>query len=329
MSDSTVTGMSRDPAPAVQRDAVTIDGERRTFSVLGAPEGPSSRRLVLVFHGSKQSGDVHRRFTGDALAPLATQGDAVVVYLDGYRGNWNDARLESTFPARRRGMDDVAFARAVVERVTATHGLVAGPAVMVGYSNGGQMVLRLLHQAPELVAATVVLAATMPAPENRIPGLVDAGSRPVPVPIAFVHGTRDRIVPFDGGAMSRWAQSFFKVGGRTLSARDTAAYFAARHGIRAEPVTETVPAGPASDGRTQVVRTTYRQERVPPVVLYEVRGGGHTIPGPRRSPRVMGRTATDVTLLELVTDALALSDPRREPTFPHDDRGAAGAQPMA
>jgi polyhydroxybutyrate depolymerase len=327
MSDSTVAGMSRAPAVAVQHDAVTVDGQRRTFTVLGATEGPASRRLVLVFHGSKQSADAHRRFTGDALAPLAAQDEAVVAYLDGYRGNWNDARRESSFPARRRGMDDVAFARAVVERVTATHGLVAGPAVMVGYSNGGQMVLRLLHQAPELVAAAVVVAAAMPAPENLVAGMDGAGG--APVPIAFVHGTRDRIVPFGGGAMSRWAQAFFRVGGRTLSAPDTAAYFAARHGIRAEPLTEAVPAGPSSDGRTQVVRTTYRQEGVPPVVLYEVRGGGHTIPGPRPSPRAMGRTATDVTLLELVTDALARSDARRGRALPHVDRAAPGAQPMA
>ncbi len=270
--------MSSAPGVPVQHDAVTVDGRRRTFTVLGAPEGPESRRLVLVFHGSKQSADVHRRFTGDALAPLVAQGDAVVAYLDGYRGNWNDARLESSFPARRRGMDDVAFARAVVERVTATHRLAGDPAVMVGYSNGGQMVLRLVHQAPELVAAAVVVAAAMPTPDDLVAGIAGAGG--APIPMAFVHGTRDRIVPFDGGAMSRWAQAFFRVGGRTLSAPDTAAHFAARHGIRAAPTTETVPAGPASDGRTQVVRTTYRQEGIPPVVLHAVRGGGHTIPGP-------------------------------------------------
>lgn len=316
MSDSTVAGMTRPATTAVQHDAVTVDGRRRTFTVLGAPEGPASRRLVLVFHGSKQSADVHRRFTGDALAPLATQGEAVVAYLDGYRGNWNDARRASSFPARRRGMDDVAFARAVVERVIATHGLVAGPAVMVGYSNGGQMVLRLLHQAPELVAAAVVVAAAMPAPENLVDDMDGGGA---PVPVALVHGTRDRIAPFDGGAMSRWAQAFFRVGGRTLSAPETAAYFAARHGIRAQPMSETVPVGSVSAGRTRVVRTTYEQEGVPPVVLHEVRGGGHTIPGSRPSPRVLGRTATDVTLLELVTEALARSEPRHVSPLPDAD----------
>jgi polyhydroxybutyrate depolymerase len=306
--------MSSAPAVPVHHDAVTVDGRRRTFTVLGATDGPSSRRLVLVFHGSKQSAEVHRRFTSDALAPLATGERAVVAYLDGYRGNWNDARRESSFPARRQGMDDVAFARAVVERVTASHGLGGGPAVMVGYSNGGQMVLRLLHQAPDLVAAAVVVAATMPAPEHLVDGM--GGAIAAPVPVAFVHGTRDRIVPFGGGAMSRWAQAFFRVGGRTLSAPDTAAYFAARHGIRADPITEAVAAGPGSRSRTQVVRTTYAQEGVPPVVLYAVRGGGHTVPGPRPAPRVLGRTASDVTLLELVTDALARSGPLREAVGP-------------
>jgi polyhydroxybutyrate depolymerase len=295
--------MSRHPAPVVQHDAVLVGGVRRTFTVLGAQEGAASRRLVLVFHGSKQSAAAHRRFTGDALAPLAQRGEAVVAYLDGYRGNWNDARSESSFPARRRGVDDVGFARAVVDRLRATRGLEGRSAVMIGFSNGGQMVLRLLHEAPDLVAAAVVVAATMPAPENLLDGVADLPAAPVPV--AFVHGTRDPIAPFAGGGMRRWAQVVFRVGGRTLSAPETAAYFAARNGIRAEPVVEVVPPRAGSASGTRVVRTAYRQEGAPPVVLHEVRGGGHTIPGPRPAPRVLGRTATDVTLLELVEEALA------------------------
>jgi polyhydroxybutyrate depolymerase len=301
--------MSTHVTPVTEHGAVTIDGNARTFTVLGARSTAASRGLVLVFHGSKQSGAAHRRFTGDALAPLAVQERAVVVYLDGYRGNWNDARRQSSFPARRRGMDDVAFTRAVIEQVSATHRTDPGRVILVGYSNGGQMVLRLLHQAPEIAAAAVVIAATMPAPENFLP-IASAGPA-IPTPITLVHGTLDRIVPFSGGSMSRWAQAVFKVGGRTLSASDSAAYFAARNGMRADPVRDAVAPESGAPSRTAVVMTSYRQDGLPPVALYEVRGGGHTVPGPHAAPRFLGRTATAVTLLDLVIDALADTDPRR------------------
>ncbi|MGN6501278.1 MAG: hypothetical protein ACTHKX_00030, partial [Pseudolysinimonas sp.] len=100
---------------ALQPDSVMVAGRRRTFSVVGSPEGATGRPLVVVFHGSRQSAAIHRAFTGAVLDRLVDDG-AVVAYLDGYRGNWNDARRESRFPARRAGIDDVAFFRAVVER---------------------------------------------------------------------------------------------------------------------------------------------------------------------------------------------------------------------
>ena len=99
------------------RTTLSVAGRPRSFTVIGDPDGPQERALVLVFHGSKQNGEAHRRFTGRALDELAADGQAVVVYLDGYRGNWNDARAESSFPARKVQVDDVAFVRAVIDSV--------------------------------------------------------------------------------------------------------------------------------------------------------------------------------------------------------------------
>lgn len=80
-----------------------------------------------------------------------------MVYLDGYRGNWNDARKESFFPARTANVDDVAFTRAVIEKLGARKVFFA-----VGYSNGGQMVMRLIHEAPGLLGGAMIIAATLP-----------------------------------------------------------------------------------------------------------------------------------------------------------------------
>jgi polyhydroxybutyrate depolymerase len=247
-------------------------GRTRTYTLI-EPDGGFDR-LLLVFHGSTQNPAKFRSFTGGAFD--AIPGTAVT-YLEGYRGNWNDARSGSRFPARLEGVDDVAFAEAVVKQHADGREVYAA-----GYSNGGGMVVRLLHERPDLIAGATIIAAQQPAPSNfLVPGLPV-----VPKPVLIVHGTADRIVPYEGGQMAAWARFAFKVGGEMLSAPQTAAYFAERNGISAPPTT--------TDVSDEISRTDHRQDGHAPVRLFTVRGGGHTIPGPHSAPRLAGRTSHEL-----------------------------------
>ncbi|GLY79296.1 alpha/beta hydrolase family esterase [Actinoallomurus iriomotensis] len=275
------------------RDSVDVAGTRRTFTTVRPAGDGVGRALVLVFHGSRQSGDKHRAFTGQAFDRFAA-GSAVVAYLDGYRGNWNDARKESWFPARRDGVDDLAFTRAVITKLAGEHRIDRRRVFAIGYSNGGQLVMRLAHEAPGLLAGAAVLAATMPAPEN----FLAADTPPAPLPVMLVHGTKDPIVAYEGGTMSWWQRRLFKVGGGSWSAPRTARYFAERNGITAAPVVTRDPA-PAG-AVTEVERSDYREEGKPPVVLYTIHRGGHTVPGPAKNPAVLGRTSREADAAELI-----------------------------
>jgi polyhydroxybutyrate depolymerase len=277
----------------------------RTY-ILDAPPSGTARNLVVVFHGSKQDADAFRSFTGDALSQLVRDDDTAIAYLDGYRGNWNDARRESRFPARRDDVDDVRFAREVVARLRESLGVGAGDVYGVGYSNGGQMVMRLLHEEPHLFAGALIVAATMPTPA----GFLLSDATPADVPTVIVHGTHDRIVPFEGGRMAWWARAMFAVGGETLSAEQTAGYFARARGITDGPHRRPLPAASRS---THVERVAYSGGAASDVVLYTVHGGGHTIPGPTPSPRVLGRTSADLSLTEVLRADLGLGRIRSTP----------------
>lgn len=266
---------------------IDVAGRTRNYTLV-EPDGGDYDRLLLVFHGSKQNGAAFREFTGHTFDRLP---GTAVAYLDGFRRNWNDARKESAFPARTHDVDDVAFAEAVVKRAGDGRETYAA-----GFSNGGGMVIRLLHERPDLLAGGAVIAAQQPAPENfLVPGLPV-----VPKPVLLFHGTADRIVRYGGGPMAPWARFVFKAGGTMLSAPETAAYFAARNGITAPPVTVDLPS--ARPSRTSVSRTDHRQDGHSPVTLYTVHGGGHTVPGPKPSPALMGRTATDLNAAEAIAD---------------------------
>ncbi|MDR7277388.1 alpha/beta hydrolase family esterase [Catenuloplanes atrovinosus] len=268
--------MKTDDPHTVRLSSASIEagGRTRTYT-LATPEGGFDR-LLLAFHGSRLNAARFRAFTGNALDTV--RGTAVA-YLDGFRGNWNDARAGSRFPARTHGIDDVAFADAVASRVGEGR-----PVYAVGYSNGGGMVIRLLHERPDLIAGGAVIAAGQPAPDNFL--LRDDDLPIEPRPVMIIHGTRDPVVPYDGGQLALWARYLFRAHGALLSAPDTAAYFAARNGITAAPVTTSLTA--------EVTRTDHHQDGHEPVRLYTVHGGGHTIPGPVPSPALIGRTTRDL-----------------------------------
>lgn len=284
------------------RAHVFAGGRTRTLTVIGEPDGRAARALVLVFHGSRQDGETHRRFTGRALDRLAEEGRAVVAYLDGYRGNWNDARAQSSFPARQEGVDDVAFAREVVRMLSASHGIDPSAVVAVGYSNGGQMVLRLLHEPEELIAGAVVVAATMPDRAGFLGTFSETSDRSLPV--ALIAGTADRIVPFEGGRMAWWARKLFMVDGIALSAPATAEYLARRNGMTTAPSVTPLAGRTGARGGTRTDQTAYREDGRPPVTLYTVHGGGHTVPGPKAAPFVVGRTAEDPAIDAVVAEVL-------------------------
>lgn len=298
--------------PGTEADNLTVDGAgraRRLTAVHGTAIKPGSA-AVLVFHGSNQDGATFRRFAGHTFDALTARG-AVVTYLDGHQKNWNDARIASDFPARRDGIDDVAFTRAAIDELVRRYGIDPHRVYAVGYSAGGAMVIRLLHEIPEQLAGAALISATVPAPEN----FMNFDRPAVPVPVVLFHGTNDRLVPYLGGMVSLWG---FRPRGLGLSSAETASYFAQRNGIISAPVTRTLP---VEGVQTMTIeRTDYPAPGRSPVVRYAVHGGGHTVPGPKKAPFILGRTATNMVAAEEIADFFGLA------SAPSDDHSPTGSK---
>lgn len=287
------------------RVKLTVGTRERTLTVVsggGDDWGAMGRDLLLVFHGSTQSGEGFRRFTGHAFDALAASGRTVIAYLDGYRGNWNDGRTPSSFPARVENVDDTGFACAVIDRLHVTHGVDPARVFTAGYSNGGEMVMRLVHEVPGMLAGAAIYSATMPDADSfDIPG---PRREAVPLPVLLIHGTKDPIVPYEGGRMSALAERLLRVGGRTLSAPDTAAYFARRNLIDQPPRRHRLGDDSGSRHGTWVEQTDFSQTSRPSVRLITVHGGGHTVPGPGHPPIILGRVDRTISASVSTADFL-------------------------
>ncbi len=249
--------------------------------------------LLIVFHGSNQTGEKMRAFSGQVFDELVEQHGFVVVYPDGYKGHWNDARLASNFPTRRAGIDDVAFTSALINELRAQYTIDADKVYIAGYSNGGQMVIRLIHEWPYPFAGALIIAATQPAAEN-----FPAYAKETSLPLLLIHGTADPLVPYNGGMASLWGLNPRGLG---LSASETARYYARRNHIAAEPVTSALV--PASKHAPAVTVETYSAPGAYPVKLVSIVGGGHVVPNPyKRAAFILGRTATHVNSAALLWD---------------------------
>ncbi|MDP9028295.1 MAG: hypothetical protein M3N46_12245 [Actinomycetota bacterium] len=286
------------------RATVHVGGRDRTLVLVRpdasapTPKNWRGRALLIVLHGSNQTGEGVRAFSANGFDRFAESGAAVVVYPDGVARHWNDARTSIDFTTRKLGVDDVEFLAALIERLARIDGIDRARVYLAGFSNGAAMTIRMALQRPELLAGAAIIAATMPTPENLLP--IVASARPLPV--VLVHGTSDPLVPYEGGMASLWG---LKPRGVGLSAPATAAYFAERNGITNEPSRELQPPIIGSEPTVEV--TAYRQNGLPEVRLYTVRGGGHVIPGPHRAPIVLGHSTRELVAADVIGEFFALA----------------------
>lgn len=253
------------------------DGAERTYTVYRPDTYESQGAAVLLLHGGNQSAKA-------ALAPrnptrhwieIADREDVLLIVPNGYnnqsrsglglRQSWNDLRDDRS--GRTSRADDVAFLSEVLNRVARDHDFDRQHLFVTGASNGGMMAMRLLIERPQDFAGAASFIAALP--EETVP------EPNTPTPILLVNGTKDRLLPFDGGSVSG-------AGAPIRSVPETVQYWLEAHGLsETHGVVETLPDGPHEDNCT-FIRTRYAHEDNQPaqIEFIEIRGGGHNVPDP-------------------------------------------------
>ena len=262
-------------------------GYTRTF-YLYLPEYLSDNPdLILVLHGSGGTGLEIREQMSYEFDLIAEQGDAVIVYPDGFENHWNGCRASAAYAANLRKVDDVGFFRKLEKQLAKSLQLKFDDIFVVGLSNGGHMAYRLALEAPDWLTAIGAIAANLPAPNN-----MDCQDMEVPVAVLMMNGTEDPVNPYNGGEVS--SMGFGESRGEVLATWETADYWLARCGLDGEPEVKEYSDRRTKDG-SRVFLSLWQGPGKWPVALYTVEGGGHTIPHPGGAvPRVLGRTNRDL-----------------------------------
>jgi len=254
-----------------------FSGEKREY-LLYVPRSYDRAKptpLVISMHAAGLWGASQRDIS--RWNDLADAKGFIVVYPSGVGGKgvriW---RAESGEGLKK----DVGFISALIDTLEASYNIDPTRIYANGLSNGGGMSFALSCTLSHRIAAVGMVGAA-----QTLPWRWCTDRRPVPM-IDF-HGTADPDVPYNGGRSWITSQPFPNV-------PRWAASWAKRNRCATEPVDSAVAA--------DVVRRTYKEcADNAPVVLYTVRGGGHTWPGGTPLPEwFVGRTARSINATSLM-----------------------------
>lgn len=249
-----------DGAVAQQKnESIIVDHMRREF-ITYLPRGMNSTDkppVIISLHG--RLGTAIRQMTFADFTPIADRDKVIIVCPQGIERSWNDGR---STPANSRGVNDVKFIDELITYIINTYYADSSRIYVTGMSNGGFMTSRLACELNKRIAAVAVVAASM----DR-----DMGYQPTqPMPVMYIQGTKDPLVPFTGGKMKG-------AGGVIYSHEDILKKWAAVDKCDNKPVV-TDPPVLVNDG-TSVQKVEYSNADGPKVIGFTIVDGGHTWPG--------------------------------------------------
>ena len=255
--------LARDEAAAADLTISIESGGRTRSALVHVPPsytGAEPVPLVLLLHGGGGNGaQAARSYRMDAVAD---RENFIVVYPNGTSRigsmlTWNAANCCGY--AYERGVDDVAFIRALVDELERRYRIDPRRIYATGMSNGGMMTYRLACALSDRLAAIAPVAGALNeqtcAPHS-------------PLPVVIFHGTEDQQVLYDGGyGPGQFEPRYDEPVSHAVS------FWVAHNGCSASPVTETSASG-------EIVKQTYGGGAAgAEVVLYTIVGGGHAWPG--------------------------------------------------
>ncbi len=223
--------------------------------------GEEPMPLVIALHRFTGSGQT-MAYTSEFNEAAEREG-FIAAYPDGIGRRWNTEPGGSP--------DDIAFILAMLDALEQEFAIDSTRVYLTGASNGGFMSYLMACEAGDRFAAFAPVMATMPK------AIADNCSREKPMPVVFLHGTEDPVVPYDGFELQGGPSETRSV----LPIPDAAAFWAEINGCAEEPVEELTLDADIDDGAVTTLVRYLDCENGAEVLIYRIEGGGHTWPGGR------------------------------------------------
>lgn len=182
-------GLAGAQAPRLSGEDLTLvhDDVQRQYYLYAPPGLEGNAPLVIALHGRGGTGPGMAMLTG--FDAVAEQHGFIVAYPSGIEQQWN---YVEGIEGYTNETSDIAFLRALVADIAARHAVDARRVYVAGFSNGGFMAQRLACAANDVFAAYASVGAAGFGGQPSVCG------EPGPLPLLFIHGSADAVVPFQG-----------------------------------------------------------------------------------------------------------------------------------
>lgn len=243
-------------------------------------------QAVLILHGGGGQASGIIRNTRGRFNQLAERDNFLAVYPEGFERSWNDGARDTFGVARKMNIDDVEFISKLIDELDQKYNADLENIFACGISNGGFMVQRLAFELSDKIAAIGVVAANLSEVQSQkqIPE--------TPVSAIFINGTKDPLVPYDGGHVTVFRQKR----GKILSVPETIKTWRNINGC-SEKITEIKIPDRNKRDKCTAIKTVWLNtdnEQIK-VAAIKVLNGGHSWPGSRQNlpRRLVGNTNQD------------------------------------
>jgi polyhydroxybutyrate depolymerase len=258
---------------------ITVDGAVRRYALyVPEHERDTPLPLLLVLHGGggkieTMVGETGRKSPYKLWMEIADREKFLVIYpqaVDGPTGwpNWNDCRNNAPILPE---VNDVKFLTTLMDRTAADYLVDTDRIYVTGISNGGIMTLRLATEIPQRLAAVAPISASLPdSSECQDPA--------TPLPVLFMNGTADPMLPYAGGTIGNPPDSEH---GTVLPVETSVRTWCRINHTDTIPQTKEYTDKDPGDGSTVTCYTYSNGVGGTEVVFFKITGGGHAAPSIR------------------------------------------------
>ncbi len=283
--------------PGNKTGFVIFGGLKRTY-LIHTPVSDLNHPMPLLFvlHGGGGNGKSMVKLTLGGFDKLADKKGFIVVYPNGIDKHWNDGRneAETGYETHEENTDDVGFIAALIDDLIKKYDADPNRVYVTGISNGAMMSYRIGCELSGKIAAIAPVAGNIPE------YLIQHCNPAKPVAVLAINGDADPLVPYNGDVVT--GPFGKKKLGKVLSASESVWYWVKNNRCSLNPIITDEPDIDPGDG-TRIQKQQFINGRNnSEVILYTIKGGGHTWPGGNQylGKWIVGKTCRDMNATEVI-----------------------------
>ena len=240
-----------------------------TLHIPDSFDGTEAAPLVVFLHGGGGNAQSAQNFTNFNIFSDA-HGFLMLYPQGGFEAmpnsfTWADGR---GLAPDVQGIDDVGFINALIEQLKTEYNINERKVYLSGFSNGSFLTQRIAFENNDQFAAIGIIGGTMSQE------LFNNGDPTRAIPLIYIFGTDDPLVPFDGGFVSD-NSNFDPV----VGIEDAVDFWIQNNNCQITLPEVKLPNSTITDNSDVTVFEYINGIAETKVKYYQVNGGGHTWPG--------------------------------------------------